>query len=96
VGPRGRVVATLEPRAGAVPRAAELAQAALAEGGSSTMQDEGEGWAAARYALGPGRDGFLAVRRTPTRTIWCASTAQARPDDVDDALALCRNLASEP
>ncbi|MBL8922619.1 MAG: hypothetical protein JNJ54_27465 [Myxococcaceae bacterium] len=95
VGPRGRVVTTLELRGGAVPRAAELGQAATAEGASNVLMDEGEGFAVARYTLADRRDGFLAVKRVGSRTVWCASTANASVNEVDDGVALCRGLSSE-
>jgi glucose/arabinose dehydrogenase len=95
VGPKGRVVASLELRGGEVPRAAELSRAVSSEGATHVLLDDGEGYAAVRYTLAPGRDGFLAVKRVGGRTVWCSSTANARDDEVDDALALCRNLSTE-
>lgn len=95
VGPRGRVVASLELRGGAVPAVAELSRAAAAEGATDVLLDEGEGYAAVRYTLAPGHDGFLAVKRVGARTVWCASVANAREDDVDNALAVCRTLTPE-
>lgn len=95
VGPRGRVVASLELRGGDVPRAAELGLAATAEGAANVLMDEGEGFAVARYTLADRRDGFLAVKRVGSRTVWCASTANASSSEVDDGLALCRGLSSE-
>lgn len=95
VGPRGRVVATLEVRGGEVPRASELSRAATSEGATNVLVDEGEGYAAVRYSLAERRDGFLAVKRVGTRTVWCASTASASMSEVDDGLALCRALSSE-
>lgn len=95
VGPRGRVVATLEPLGGEVPRPATLARAVTAEGASDVLEDEGTGYAAVRYTLGAGRDGFLAVKRLGSRTVWCASTADATEGDVENGLALCRNLGAD-
>lgn len=95
VGPKGRVVASLELRGGDVPRAAELSRAVTSEGATQVLLDEGEGYAAVRYTLAQGRDGFLAVKRVGGRTVWCSSTANAKNDEVDDALALCRGLATE-
>ncbi len=95
VGPKGRVVASLELRGGDVPRAAELSRAVTSEGATQVLLDDGEGYAAVRYTLAPGRDGFLAVKRVGGRTVWCSSTANAKNDEVDDALALCRGLATE-
>lgn len=95
VGPRGRVVTTLELRGGDVPRATELSVAATAEGATNILLDEGEGYAAVRYSLSDRRDGFLAVKRVGSRTVWCASTASASMNEVDDGLALCRALSSE-
>lgn len=95
VGPKGRVVATLELRNAEVPRAMELSRVAAAEGATGMLQDEGEGYSAVRYSLGGDRDGFLAVKKVGTRTVWCASTARASSADVDDGLALCRSLSTE-
>lgn len=95
VGPKGRVVATLELRSAEVPRAMELSRVATAEGATGLLQDEGEGYSAVRYSLGGDRDGFLAVKKVGTRTVWCASTARASSADVDDGLALCRSLTTE-
>lgn len=95
VGPKGRVVATLELRGKDVPKASELRRAVTAEGASDVTDEDGEGYAAVRYALGSGREGFLAVKQTPSKTVWCASTAQARPGDIDDGLALCRSIGTE-
>jgi hypothetical protein len=92
VGPRGRVVVTLERRSGEVPLASELRDAVKDEGATEVLLDEGEGYAAVRYRLGPTRDGFLAARRVGPRTVFCASTARASPTDVDDGLALCRQV----
>lgn len=95
VGPRGRVVTTLELRGGDVPRALELSRAVASEGATNVLLDEGEGYAAVRYSVGEQRDGFLAVKRVGNRTVWCASTARASLGDVDDGLALCRGLSNE-
>lgn len=95
VGPKGRVVATLEPRAGDVPKSLELSRAVTAEGAFDVTREDGDGYSAVRYALGSGREGFLAVKRTPAKTVWCASTAEARPADIDDGLALCRSIGAE-
>ncbi|MER2561460.1 MAG: hypothetical protein ABTQ32_12090 [Myxococcaceae bacterium] len=95
VGPKGRVVATLELRNTEVPRALELSRVATAEGATGLLQDEGEGYSAVRYSLGAGRDGFLAVKKVGAKTVWCASTARASSADVDDGLALCRSLSTE-
>ncbi len=95
VGPKGRVVATLELRSAEVPRAMELSRVASAEGATGILQDEGEGYSAVRYSLSGDRDGFLAVKRVGARTVWCASTARASSADVDDGLALCRSVSTE-
>lgn len=92
VGPKGRVVVTLETRPGEVPRASELRDAAVEEGATEVLVDDGDGYAAVRYRLGPERDAFLASKRVGRRTVFCASTAQATPTEVDDGLALCRQL----
>lgn len=95
VGPKGRVVATLELRTAEVPRAVELSRIATAEGATGMLQDEGEGYSAVRYSFGGERDGFLAVKKVGARTVWCASTARASSADVDDGLALCRSVSAE-
>ncbi len=95
VGPKGRVTATLEVRAKDVPRSLELSRAVTAEGATNVTQEDGEGYAAVRYSLGAGREGFLAVKKTATKTVWCASTAKASAQDIDDGLALCRSIGSE-
>jgi hypothetical protein len=95
VGPKGRVVALLELRGGEVPHAAELSRVVSSEGATEVLLDNGEGYAAVRYTLAAGRDGFLAVKRVAARTVWCSSTANAHDDEVDDALALCRGLSAE-
>lgn len=95
VGPKGRVVATLELRGQEVPKSLELSRTVSAEGATEVTQDDGEGYAAVRYSLGSGREGFLAVKKTPSKTVWCASTAKATSDDIDDALALCRSIGAE-
>jgi hypothetical protein len=95
VGPKGRVVATLELRPQPVPRASELRDAVTDEGASGVLVDDGEGYAAVRYRLGAERDAFLASKRVGARTVFCASTAQATPSEVDEGLALCRQLGVE-
>lgn len=95
IGPKGKTVATLELKSQALPRAHELATAATAEGATDVTLDEGQGYAAARYVLGEGRGGFLAVKQVAGRTVWCASTADASAHELDDGLAACRNLSNE-
>jgi hypothetical protein len=87
------VVVTLETKSAEVPRAAELRGVAEEEGATAVLVDEGDGYAAVRYRLGPDRDGFLASKRVGRKTVFCASTARATPTDVDDGLALCRQVS---
>jgi hypothetical protein len=96
VGPSGRVTLTLELRGGRAPRATDLRDAAALEGATAALLDEGEGYSAARYLLGDGREGFLAVKEVSGRLVWCASTALAGPEEVDEGLALCRAVALGP
>lgn len=95
IGPKGRVVVTLETRSGEVPRAAELRDLVEEEGATAVLLDEGDGYAAARYRLGAERDGFLASKRVGRKTVLCASTSRATPSDVDDGLALCRQVSAD-
>lgn len=96
IGPPGTRVATLELRPVDVPRAAELGRVATDQGATELLLDEGEGFSAARYSLGEGRGGFLAVKRVDTRAVWCASTAEATLEQLADALAVCRAVTLEP
>ena len=41
----------------------DASRAVTSEGATQVLLDDGEGYAAVRYTLAPGRDGFLAVKR---------------------------------
>ena len=92
---QGRAVATLEPRDAARPEAAALVAALADEGVAGAAPEEGADFAGARYALEGGKEGFLAVKQVGPRTVWCASTARASPEELTAAYEVCRTLAQE-
>ena len=88
----------LESKSAALPPVDTLAAAAGADGAQRLKKESDSNFVMVRYSLGS--DGgtlaaFLGVKRVGPRTVWCASTAAARADDVEEGVAICRGLSTE-
>jgi hypothetical protein len=94
IGPKGRVVMTLERRA-AMPTLAALQQAVEAEGAQLLSFTDTAGLAL-RYGLDAGALGLLAVRPLDGgAALWCATTPEARAEELDAAAAACAAVRLE-
>ena len=99
VGPEGRVVLHLESNERPFP-APDVFFGALARESVEIVQKESmDSFVGARYSVvgedAVERDGFLGVRRTGQRTVWCATSSNARSDEVEAAMTVCRSLSWE-
>lgn len=92
-GPRGRSVVSLEPKTQPMPIVDALAAAVMAQKATLGERVSGSQFVALRYVLDPGQQpAFVGVKTVGERTVWCASMHGATRDDVDDGLAVCREL----
>ncbi len=101
VGPQGRVVLQLESTTRPLPDAGAFISAVEREGAQVLQKESVETFVGVRYSMpltGAAenrRDAFLGVRQTGPRTIWCSTTASAKPDEVEAAMTVCRSLSWE-
>lgn len=99
VGPEGRVVLHLESNERPFPEPAAFFEALAAEHVEMTQKESMDSFVGAKYLVGAdeaeGREAFLGVRRTGRRTVWCATGINARPDEVEAAMTVCRSLSWE-
>lgn len=96
VGPKGRVVVTLERRSAPLPAVAVLAAAVQAEGATVTHSEEIPGRALVRYAKSGAPEALLAVRTLePGVLLLCASTPGAELEELESSLALCAAVRLE-
>jgi len=98
VGPQGRVVLLLENTARPFPETEAFLAAVEAEGVEILQKESGDTFIGVRYSFsteGSTRDGFLGVRQTGPRTIWCSTSASAKSEEVEAAMTVCRSLSWE-
>ena len=98
VGPQGRVVLLLENTARPFPEAAAFVAAVEAEGVEILQKESVDTFIGVRYSFsadGNQRDGFLGVRQTGPRTIWCSTSGSAKNEEVEAAMTVCRSLSWE-
>lgn len=95
VGPKGRVVLTLERRSVPLPAVETLTEAVEAEGGSVVRASGSVEATTVRYAK-PSGSGLLAVRSLENGALLlCASTPKAEAGELDTAEALCSGVRLE-
>ena len=95
VGPKGRVVLTLERRSAAIPSLELLTAAVEAEGGANVTAAVSSDEAVVRYAKAAS-SGLLQVRTLENGVLLlCASTPQAGPGELEAAQALCTGVRLE-
>lgn len=96
VGPKGRVVLTLERRSLALPTLNALENAVEAEGAAVTHAEATPMRTLVRYAKADAPEGLLAVRTLePGVVLLCASTVAAEADELDAAQTLCSGVRLE-
>lgn len=99
VGPQGRVVLHLESTAREFPAPELFFTAIEGETVDITQKESIDDFLGARYSVKGDdrvvRDAFLGVRKTGERTVWCSTSANARRDEVDAAMTVCRSLSWE-
>jgi hypothetical protein len=98
VGPQGRVVLLLENTARPFPETEAFVASVEAEGVEILQKESVDTFIGVRYSFGAEgakRDGFLGVRQTGPRTIWCSTSASAKNDEVEAAMTVCRSLSWE-
>lgn len=98
VGPPGRPVVQLERESRPLPGLDALVAAVTAEGVEVIEKESNEGFVGVRYSIaarGARQEAFLGVRQAGALTVWCATLAGARGDEVEQAMAICRSVAWE-
>lgn len=96
IGPKGRVVLTLERRSGALPSPGSLQAAVEAEGGVVVRADGAGDSTRVRYTRLLAA-GLLSVRVLENGALLlCASTPEAEPEDFEAAENLCAAVRLEP
>jgi hypothetical protein len=97
VGPPERTVLQLESQAAPLPSLERLLAALEPEKVVVLWNESTESFTGVRYRLAPGtEEGFLGVRRTGGRTVWCATVRGVRSVEIDLAIPICRELSGEP
>lgn len=94
VGPPGSPVAQLESLPRELPALEQLTAPLRRERVNVLSKESTDDFRAVRYRLAASEEAFLAVRRLPGRTVWCASLKGARVDEVAQALQVCRALGT--
>ncbi len=95
VGPKGRVVLTLERRSASLPSLETLKAAVEAEGGVVVRAGNAVDSTTVRYTKPA--PGLLTVRTLENGgLLLCASTPDATQEELDDAEALCGKVRLEP
>lgn len=96
VGPKGRVVLTLERRTAGLPSVEALKAAVEAEGGVVARASGGVDATTVRY-IRTSAEGLLTVRTLENGVLLlCASTPEAGHDDLEPADTLCAAVRLEP
>ena len=98
VGPQGRVVLLLENTPRPFPETEAFVAAVEVEGVEILQKESVDTFIGVRYsfdAAGTRRDGFLGVRQTGPRTIWCSTSGSAKNEEVEAAMTVCRSLSWE-
>jgi hypothetical protein len=93
VGPPGHITLQLESTARPMPTVEAFLAAIDREKVKITSKEVIDGFVGVRYRLADDSEGFLGVRRTGPRTIWCASTKGTTADEVEAAMTVCRSLS---
>ncbi len=97
VGPKGRVIVTLERRSAQLPSLEVLTVAVEAEGGSIVRAASALDSLSVRFAKPPSSMGLLVVRTLENGALLlCGSTPHAAVADLDPAEALCAGVRLEP
>lgn len=97
-GPAGRPAVTLESRDAPLPALDALLAALAAEGTQVLEKESTETFVGARYLAGGdggAPEAFVAVKRVGARTVWCASTSSATPEQARAGFGVCRGLSRE-
>lgn len=95
VGPKGRVVLTLDRKTGALPAAEVLRAAVESEGGGVVDAATATDAVQVRYTKG-GRTGLLMVRPLEGQALLlCATTPEATADELAPSVALCGQVGLE-
>lgn len=96
VGPKGRVVVTLERRTAALPTLNALRAAVEVEGAAVTGAAGTPFKSVVRYGKSEAGSGLLAVHILETGVVLlCASTPAAEPAELDSVQALCAGVRLE-
>ncbi len=97
VGPEGRVVLQIESTGNPLPELESLLAALEADEVNVVQKESESDFVGARYTLGADavKQGFLGVRQAGPRVVWCATTASAKPEEVEAALTVCRTVSWE-
>lgn len=96
VGPKGRVVLTLERRTAVLPSVEALREAAEAEGAVVVRGSGSADSTTLRYAKASAY-GLLTVRTLESGAqLLCASTPEAEEDELESAETLCAGVRLEP
>jgi len=92
VGPNSHETLQLESTARDLPTVEALAAAVEREKAQLIKKESSPGFVGVRYRLADG-EGFLGVRETGSKTIWCSTARGATAEEIDAAASVCRELS---
>ncbi len=98
VGPAGRAILQLESTDRTLPQLENLVAALEGERVEILKKESISTFVGVTYSLQHETSklmAFLGVRQTGPRTIWCSTSGNALPEEVDAALTICRSLSWE-
>jgi hypothetical protein len=95
VGPPGAPVLQLESLTRELPALEQLTAPLRREKVAVLSKESSDDFRAVRYRLLEGGEAFLAVHRLAGRTVWCATLAGVKSDEVAQALQICRSLGAD-
>lgn len=95
-GPTGRVVLQLESRNMPLPAIEQLTGPLEREKVVFVAKESTDSFVGVKYRfVDSANEGFLGVQRTPGRTVWCATTKGANPDEVEASMKVCRGVSED-
>jgi hypothetical protein len=92
VGPPSHQTLQLESTTRELPTLDALAAAVEREKAILSDKESDGGFVAVRYRLADG-EGFLGVRQTGPKTIWCSTARGVSAAEIDAAMTVCRDLS---
>lgn len=92
VGPAAHLTLQLESTAREFPAVDALVAAVEREKVTIVQKESSDTFVGVRYKL-PEGEGFLGVRQTGPRTIWCSTAKGVTAEEVEASMTVCRSLS---